>query len=170
MDFFINLGETTLKTRYCRENRSIKIFLRTRISRGRMTMLEIFGVPRDCRQNLHLIDYEITTMDDHYIAIKPYSPGERRGYEKRLNLVILPTSPLDEKPYQDPKMNRYDYYIRRCTVNGLFLLNCYPIKKRVYEKQVRIYDLIFDSYLGRKDFLSQFQSRTLRGTKLLPWL
>lgn len=167
MDFFINLGETTLKTQYCRDHKSIKIYLKTGLMKHQKILLEIFGIPRDCKKNLLLTDYEITTMDDHYIGLKPSLFFERYAAPNRIMLVILPTSPLDEKPYVDPKMNRYQYYIRRATVNQYFGINCYPIDNPVYEKVVHIYDLTFNTYIGLHELIADISHRTIKGKENL---
>ena len=166
MDFFINLGETTLKTQYCRDHKSVKILLKTGLDKSQKLLLEIFGVPRDCKKNLLLTDYEIVTMDDHYIGLKPFALGRRRFANERIILVILPTSALNSKPYNDPKMNRYQYYIRRSTVNNYFGIKTYPIDDPVYDKEVHIYDLSFDSYIGRHEFIAGISHREIKGKEL----
>ena len=167
MDFFVNLGETTLKTQYCRDHKSVKICLKTGIGKKQKLMIEIFGIPRDCKRNLLLTDYEITTMADDYIGIKPFVPLKRNDQNDKLTLIILPATPLDQKPYNDPIMNRYKYHIRRSIVNRDFFISCYPIGSQVYEKMVYFYDLSFDSYLARHSMISDFNHRQINGKELL---
>ena len=162
MDFFINLRETTLKTQYCRDHKSIKINLKTGLGRGQNLLIEIFGIPRDCKDNLLLINYEITTMADHYIALKPFFQISGSASNKLL-MVILPTSALNEKPYTDPKMNRYQYYIRRSTVNAYFSITHYHKADIVYEKEVHIYDISFDTYGIQNEFFSNIGHRIIDG-------
>ncbi|MBR3280258.1 MAG: hypothetical protein IKI57_00215 [Clostridia bacterium] len=162
MDFYVNLRETTLKTQYCREHKSVKIFLKTGLGRKQKLLIEVFGIPRDCKDNLLLTDYEITTMDDHYIALKPYfSFSDARS--DRLVMIILPTSPLNEKPYVDPIMNRYQYYIRRSRVNAYFCMIHHHKEDIVYEKEVHIYDISFDTLAVKNEFFGGMNKRVING-------
>ncbi len=166
MDFFVNLGDTTLKTPYCRKNKSIKIWLQTGQGKDEKYLIEIFGIPRNCKSNLYLTDYEMTTMDDKYIAIKPFIPVKKSDTSDRITMIILPTSPLDEKPYQDPRQNLYQHYIRESTVNTKFFMFFYPNGNRVYEKLFYIYDLSFDKGIKKYELLAGIQHREISGKKL----
>jgi len=167
MDFYINLGETTLKTQYCREHKSVKIKLKTGLGSKDSFMIEVFGIPRDCKENLLLTDYEIFTMNDDYISLKPYIPLFRRNIGERVTMIILPTSELDQKPYSDSKMNYYQYYIRRCIVNTYFCIECYPLNDAVYEKEVHVYDLSFGNHMNKNELIRALNKRVIKGKELL---
>ena len=88
MRLFVNLADTICNTVYHREKKSVTIEIPTGLPKKKM-VIEIFGLPRNYKQNFILENYEITKMDDFYLAFEPWKLSKTA--HTKLYALILPT-------------------------------------------------------------------------------